>query len=73
MQECDNMQYLLGSLCTVVFFALVLGAYYLGMKRSNPTKQPVDADEQRKQEMLRKDFDEMMNYSVEKAYGGGKR
>lgn len=67
------MQYLLGSLCTVVFFALILGAYYLGTKRSKPTKQPVDADEQRKQEMLRKDFDAMMNYNYDIALGGGKR
>lgn len=67
------MQYLLGSLGTVIFFALVLGAYYLGTKRNKRKPQQVNEDEQRKQEQLRKDFDTMMDYSVEKAYGGGKR
>lgn len=73
MQGCDDMEYLIGSLATLVFFALIGGAYYLGTKSQKKPKPQVDELEKRRQEQLKKDFEEMMNYNVDKALGGGKR
>lgn len=67
------MQYLIGSLGTVVFLSLVLIAYWLGAKQHKAKAQPINEEDKRKQERIQKEFDEMMNYNVDTAYGGGKK
>jgi hypothetical protein len=65
------MEYLLGLLTPVVFFAV----YQLGKHNHKPTKQSEAEKKENvieKEEKLRKDFLSMMTYDVEKAMQGKK-
>ncbi|WP_394139560.1 hypothetical protein [Cytobacillus oceanisediminis] len=63
------MEYILGLLSGVVFFA-VMGAFlFIGYKmgQKKHTAQPVDEEEQRKMQQFDKYFKDIFSYDVDKA------
>lgn len=65
------MQFLLGSLSTVVFFVCLYLAYRMGQR----TKRPIvmkDEEAKRKAESVRSGFLQLMNYDVKTALSGKK-
>lgn len=65
------MEYLLGLLTGVVFFVLFSIAFYLGYKlrEKKPNSKPLDEIEKQRQRRLREDFNKLMAYDVDMAYG----
>lgn len=66
------MQFILGVLVTVGFFALLVGAYWLGKRGSRhvtPQQKKDDLEAREKARKLREGFNELMAYDVTKAMG----
>lgn len=65
----DHMEYLLGLLIGVVFCCVLATVLLIGYRlgRKKPDPEPVKDDVLRHQEQLKKDFQELMNYDVERA------
>lgn len=62
------MEYLVGALMMVLFFAVFYAGHYLGSRKKRPTKEP-DETERYKAERLRQGFQQLMSYDVSKAVG----
>lgn len=62
------MEYIIGSLITVVFFICVGGAYFLGMKQ-HPKSKPLEVDEKEKQRIKQYNdhFKALFSYDVDTA------
>lgn len=63
------MEYILGLLSGVVFFAVLVAAVYIGYRigRKRPEPRQVDEQEQRKMKQFDKHFKELFSYDVNKA------
>jgi hypothetical protein len=66
------MEYLIGLASGLVLFVLMGASFYAGTRYNKPAHQtvsPPSEEERRKAEQMKKGFDEMMSYSMEKARG----
>lgn len=62
------MEFILGALTAVVFFLLLISAYWLGTKRAIKAQPPpIDEEQKREIERFNRHFKELFNYDVDKA------
>jgi hypothetical protein len=63
------MEFFLGALTAVVFFLLLIFAYWIGTKQTIKAQPPPPMDSEHKKELERynKHFKALFNYDVEKA------
>lgn len=63
------MQYLIGALIPVLFFICFYAGYKAGQRSRRPTHREVDEQQVRKAQQMRRGFEQLMSYDMEKARG----
>lgn len=65
----EKMEYMLGLLTGVVFFALIGAALFIGYRlgKKKPRSNPVDEEELRKAKQFNDHFKELFSYDVQTA------